>query len=77
MSVILRFHGELKDHAGAEYVPRAMVVPGSVKDTIEACGVPHTEVGAIFVNGARVELGALVRDGDRVDVHAAEMSGSR
>lgn len=41
----------------------------SVKHLIESLGVPHTEIGAILVNGRQVESGALLHDGDRVDVY--------
>ena len=43
-------------------------VSGSVKDMIEAMGVPHTEVDFILVNGEPVDFGYRVRDGDRVSV---------
>lgn len=41
----------------------------SVKDMIEALGVPHTEVDLILVKGAPVAFSYLVRDGDRVSVY--------
>ncbi len=41
----------------------------SVKHLIESLGVPHTEIGAILVNGRQVHSGALLHDGDRVDVY--------
>jgi uncharacterized protein with PIN domain len=43
-------------------------VPGSVKDAIEACGVPHTEVDLIVSGGRSVDFSHLVRGGDRVAV---------
>ncbi len=42
---------------------------GSVKDLIEALGVPHTEVDLILVNGVSVDFGYPVHDGDRVSVY--------
>lgn len=42
--------------------------PQSAKHLIEALGIPHTEVGAILVNGAPLGLDYLVRDGDHVEV---------
>ena len=42
---------------------------GSVKDLVEALGVPHTEVDLILVNGVSVDFGYLVQDGDRVSVY--------
>lgn len=41
----------------------------SVKQAIEALGVPHTEVELILVNGVSVDFGYRVRDGDRVSVY--------
>jgi len=42
---------------------------GSVKDTIEALGVPHPEVGVILVNGTAEEFTCRLRDGDDVAVY--------
>jgi uncharacterized protein with PIN domain len=41
----------------------------SVKDRIESLGVPHTEVGAILVNGQPVTFFYLIQNGDRVAVY--------
>jgi uncharacterized protein len=65
----LRFHGELNDHSPA--TERAFFVPGSAKDLIESCGVPHTEVGRIEIGGAPAGFERIVRDGDTVDVYPA------
>jgi hypothetical protein len=43
----------------------------SVKHLIEALGVPHTEVSAIRVNGAPVQLSYRVQHGDRVEISPA------
>jgi uncharacterized protein with PIN domain len=40
----------------------------SVKDGIEACGVPHTEVGTIYVNGVLSDFDRIIIGGDFVDV---------
>src|SRR5947209_2782512 len=73
--VYLRFHAELNDHlppgAGHQTVERTFLVPGSVKDLIESCGVPHTEVSRIVVNGAAVDSAYIIRDGDRIEVYPA------
>lgn len=47
----------------------AFDVSGSVKDMIEAMGVPHTEVDLILANGEPVDFAYLVRDGDRISVY--------
>jgi uncharacterized protein with PIN domain len=41
----------------------------SVKDAIEAIGVPHTEVELILVNGESVGWDYRLREGDRVSVY--------
>lgn len=43
--------------------------PATIKDRIEAHGVPHTDVDLIQVNGAPVDFQYRVRDGDRVSVY--------
>lgn len=41
----------------------------SVKDLIESCGVPHTEVYVIIVDGESVDFGYRVKDGDHIAVY--------
>jgi uncharacterized protein with PIN domain len=41
----------------------------SVKDMIEALGVPHTEIDLILVNGTSVDFAYVLKDGDRVNVY--------
>jgi uncharacterized protein with PIN domain/sulfur carrier protein ThiS len=43
----------------------------TLKNAIEALGVPHTEVGAVSVNGEPATLQRIVREGDAVEVHRA------
>jgi uncharacterized protein with PIN domain/sulfur carrier protein ThiS len=40
----------------------------TLKNAIEALGVPHTEVGHVVVNGEPATLQRIVREGDRVEV---------
>jgi uncharacterized protein len=47
----------------------------TLKNAIEALGVPHTEVGALRVNGEPATLQRIVREGDYVEVETAK-SGS-
>lgn len=42
----------------------------TLKNAIEALGVPHTEVGPVTVNGAPATLQRAVREGDVVEVSA-------
>jgi uncharacterized protein with PIN domain len=68
----LRFYAELRDFLPEDLqsgeVTRSFDVPGSVKDIIEASGVPHTEVDLILANGRSVDFSYLVEDGDRISV---------
>jgi uncharacterized protein len=68
-----RFYAELND-----FLPRrnrfATIVrlfdgEASVKDLIEAAGVPHTEVDLVIVNRESVDFAYRVRDGDRIAVY--------
>ena len=68
-----RFYAELNDflehgQSGNELVYRFNGAP-SIKDAIEAQGIPHTEVELIFVNGVSVGFGNHLRAGDRVAVY--------
>jgi uncharacterized protein with PIN domain len=73
MQAVLRFYAELKDFLAADRcsgtVTHIFDVPGSVKDVIEACGVPHTEVDLILANGESVDFSYRVADGDRISVY--------
>jgi len=73
MKVYLRFYAELNDllpppSRGGCIVHR-LETPASVKDVIEALGVPHTEVDLILVNGESVKFSWLLHDGDRIGVY--------
>lgn len=71
--VDLRFYGALRDFlsfgASSGLVTRTFDVPGSVKDMIEACGVPHTEIALVLANGESVDYRYRVADGDRIAVY--------
>ncbi len=67
-----RFHGAL-----ATFLPRARrdqafdyacARAASLKNAIEALGVPHTEAGHLTVNGEPATLQRTVRDGDVIEV---------
>ena len=68
-----RFYAELNDHLPPRLqygmVEKQFFVPASVKDMIEAIGVPHTEVDLVLVNGESSDFSRLVRNGDRVAVY--------
>jgi uncharacterized protein with PIN domain len=71
--VEFRFYAELNDflprqHRFATFV-RLFDGEASVKDLIEAAGVPHTEVDLVIVNSESVDFTYRVRDGDRLAVY--------
>lgn len=67
-----RFYAELRDFLPASAatgpVTRIFDVPGSVKDMIEACGVPHTEVDLIITGSRSVDFSHLVTGGELISV---------
>lgn len=68
-----RFYEELNDFLpeARRYttIERAFELSASVKDMIEAFGIPHTEIDLIVVNGESEDFSYRVRDGDRVSVY--------
>lgn len=69
----LRFYEELNDFLAPARRKRefdyAFARAATVKNAIEAVGVPHTEVELILVNGRSVDFSYRLRDGDRVSVY--------
>lgn len=68
-----RFYGSLNDflptsrkQQGFRYLVRGNP---SIKDTIEALGVPHPEVELILANGRSVDFFYSLQDGDRFSVY--------
>jgi hypothetical protein len=66
--VYFRFYAELNDllppaKRGSCFVHSFDTAP-SVKDMIEAFGVPHTEVDLALANGDSVDFSSLLKDGD-------------
>jgi len=72
-AVIFRFYEELNHFLAEERRKRdfeaAFKGRQSVKDMIEALGVPHTEVDLILVNGESVGFGYILQEGDRISVY--------
>jgi len=81
MSIVtLRFADSLspflaRAHRGRCFA-HAAARAATLKNAIEALGVPHTEVGSITVNGEAATLQRIVRDGDEIDVEAYRYDGS-
>lgn len=65
-------HDELAALAGGRgAMVRRLPEPSSVKDAVEAVGVPHVEIGGVVLDGRPGGLGAAVADGMVVEVFAA------
>jgi len=71
-----RFHGDLARFLRAghrqEPLDYACARAATLKNAIEALGVPHTEVGRISVNAEPATLQRIVREGDEVEIHPSE-----
>ncbi|WP_067670347.1 Mut7-C RNAse domain-containing protein [Nocardia miyunensis] len=69
-SVELRVYAELNDFVPVAARSRSQLRPirphQTVKDIIEAAGIPHTEVDLMLVNGESVDFGHHPRPGDRL-----------
>ena len=67
-----RFYAELNDFLpeGSQSLTLPYLFQGNpaIKDSLEALGVPHTEVDLILVNGESVEFRYLLQDGDNASV---------
>ncbi|HYR21410.1 MAG TPA: Mut7-C RNAse domain-containing protein [Chthoniobacterales bacterium] len=70
----LTFHGDLPFFLGSKVstVERQLSEKTSVKDVIEACGVPHTEVDLILVNGGPVDFAFVIGGESAIDVYPVE-----
>src|SRR2546421_4089644 len=77
-TIRLRFHGDLPFFLGSKIstVERRLSEKTSVKDVIEACGVPHTEVDLIVVNGQPVNFGVILAQDVEVDVYPPNQARS-
>jgi hypothetical protein len=68
-----RFYEELNDFLAPDRRGREFEASfgraATVKNAIEALGVPHTEVELIVVDGQSVDFDYRMRDGDRVSVY--------
>lgn len=70
---IFRFYEELNDFLAPEHrkveFAYTCARAATVKNAIEAIGVPHTEVEVILANGTSVDFSHRVRDRDRISVY--------
>ena len=71
--ITIRFYEELNDFLPPVQRKIRFDYPlkqaGSIKDLIEAIGVPHTEIDFILVNGDSVDFNYLVQDGDDISAY--------
>ena len=72
----LRVHGRLRGFLSPARRGGAVVIPidgaHAVKDPVESIGIPHVEIAAIAVDGARRPLSHRVRGGETIDVYPVE-----
>lgn len=68
-----RFYAELNDflplNQKQQTITFSFELSASVKDMIEALGVPHTEIDLILVNGVPVDFSYPVQGGDQISVY--------
>lgn len=69
----IRFYAELNDFLTPRRRQAAFDLPfaagATIRDVIESCNVPHTEVDLILVNGASVDFDYAPQGGDCVSVY--------
>ncbi len=72
---IFRFYKELNEflpkHRRKTEFEAEFKYKRSIKDMIEALGVPHTEVDVIIANGKSVDFKYILQDGARISVYPA------
>ena len=75
-AIRLTFHGDLSFFLKpkASRVERQLSERTSIKDVIEACGVPPTEVDLILVNGGPVDFGAILTQDVATDVYPPDQT---
>lgn len=71
--VTFDFKGECEDFLDEQKLIYPFDDKPSVKDAIEALGLPHVEVGAIVVNAQNVEFDYGLKDKDKIEVYAHNM----
>ncbi len=73
-SVRLLFHGDLPFFLRSKTpaIERQLQERTSVKDIIEACGVPHTEVDLILVDDQPVDLSRVIGCTGKIDVFSVD-----
>lgn len=73
--VSIRFYGDLNDllykgqDTSTRSIKRSLPGPTSAKDLIEGCGVPHTEVDLLLVDGRPSGFSRQIKGDERVSVY--------
>ncbi len=69
----LRFYAELNDFLPVDKRQRSFAyqfsLSPSVKDVVESCGVPHSEIDVILINHESVQFTYSLNNGDRVSIY--------
>ena len=75
--VRLGFHGDLPFfiRSNAPELERQLSERTSVKDAIEACGVPHTEIDLILVDDQPVDFAHVIGSEVKIDIFPVEPAG--
>jgi uncharacterized protein len=70
-AIRLAFHGDLSFFLKLKMsrIERQLAEKTSIKDVVEACGVPHTEVDLILVNGEPVDFAVILTQDVAIDVY--------
>jgi uncharacterized protein len=80
-TVRLKFHGDLPFFLGTktqrELIERQLAEKTSIKDVIEACGVPHPEVDLILVDERPVDFAYIIEGDAAVDVYPVRSRSTR
>ena len=78
---IFRFYEELNDflpkHRRKTTFEAEFKGKRSIKDMIEALGVPHTEIDLILVNRKSVDFNYILQNGDSLSVYSVFKSRNR
>lgn len=75
-TALFSFHGNLasfllRERRGTAFA-HTCARAATLKNAVEALGVPHTEAAQILVNGIPATLDRIVREGDVVEIHPWE-----
>jgi len=72
-TVRLNVHGDLdfflRSRARGHYIERSLSEKTSIKDVVESCGVPHTEIDLILVNKQPVDFHHALASAAEIDIY--------